>query len=401
VHGVITTEQAREVTRQWLADASRGSDPARAKRTARDLPTMAEFAERYLAKHARIHKKASSLANNERLLAKRILPVLGRRKLNDVSREDVARLHEELRSTPYQANRLLALLSKMFNLAEEWELRPEGSNPCRRIRKFGERKRQRFLGPNELARLGVVIEDEERHRTHAPGVFAAIKLLLFHRLSAERDPDPAVGGGRPPAFLLAAGGLEDWPEGGVPELGRARSAGGYRTGAGQPHVIRGAKAGSHLVNREKPWSRLREKAGLADVRLHDLRHSLASAGATNGLSLPLLGALLGHTTPATTNMPTWAPSPSARGMSSWASTCQLRYAANPSLLLTTTAWGLGLVWGHSKWTLQTAARLHNDKDQRAVRPARRRPGSSREVNFVRGFRQQARLSFAHLRHASK
>ena len=134
VHGIITAEQARDDARQWLAQAARGGDPADVKREAREAPTVAEFAEFYLAKHARIHKKPSSLANDERLLAKRILPALGRRKLNEVSREDVARLHEELRSTPYEANRLLALLSKMFNLAEEWGIRPEGSNPCRRIR---------------------------------------------------------------------------------------------------------------------------------------------------------------------------------------------------------------------------------------------------------------------------
>ena len=112
-------------------------------------------------------------------MAKRILPALGRRKLNDVSRADVAGLYEELHATPYEANRLLALLSKMFNLAEDWGLRPDGSNPCRRVRKFGERKRQRFLGRDELARLGAVIADEKQHHTHAPSVFAAIKLLLF------------------------------------------------------------------------------------------------------------------------------------------------------------------------------------------------------------------------------
>lgn len=301
VHDIITAEQARDDARQWLAQAARGGDPAHTKREARETPTVAEFAERYLAKHARIHKKASSLANDERLLAKRILPALGRRKLNEVSREDVARLHEELRSTPYEANRLLALLSKMFNLAEEWGVRPEGSNPCRRVRKFGERKRQRFLGSDELARLGTVLADEERHRTHSPSVFAAIKLLLFTgcRLSEilmlrwdEVDLDHSClrlrdsKTGEKVVFLNSA----------------AREVlSALKPEQGNPYVIRGAKAGTHLINLEKPWRRLREKAGLADVRLHDLRHSFASAGAVNGLSLPLLGALLGHTQPATTN----------------------------------------------------------------------------------------------------
>jgi integrase len=302
VHGVdMTAEQARDIARQWLSEARRGGDPANTKREARETPTLAEFAERYLGKHARIHKKASSLANDERLLQKRILPALGRRKLSEVSREDVAGLHEELRSTPYEANRLLALLSKMFNLAEEWGFRPEGSNPCRRIRKFVERKRQRFLGPDELARLGAVIVEEERHRTHAPSVFAAIRLLLFTgcRLSeiltlrwAEVDLDHSClrladsKTGEKVVFLNSAARQV------LSSLKREQD---------NPYVIPGARSGSHLVNLEKPWRRLREKAGLADVRLHDLRHSFASAGAVNGLSLPLLGALLGHTQPSTTN----------------------------------------------------------------------------------------------------
>ena len=301
VHGIITAEQARDDARQWLAQAARGGDPADVKREAREAPTVAEFAERYLAKHARIHKKPSSLANDERLLTKRVLPALGRRKLNEVSREDVAGLHEELRSTPYEANRLLALLSKMFNLAEEWGLRPEGSNPCRRVRKFREHKRQRFLGPEEIARLGAVLAEEEQHRTHAPCVFAAIKLLLFTgcRLSeiltlrwAEVDLEHSC-------FRLADSKTGQK----VVYLNSAALdvLSNLRPQPGNPYVLPGAKVGSHLVNLEKPWLRLRDKAGLPDVRLHDLRHSFASAGAANGLSLPMLGALLGHTQPATTN----------------------------------------------------------------------------------------------------
>jgi integrase len=302
VHGVnITAEQARDVALQWLNEVRRGQDPANTQREAREMPTLAEFAERYLAKHARIHKKASSLANDERLLAKRILPALGRRKLNEVSREDVARLHEELQSTPYEANRLLALLSKMFNLAEDWGLRPESSNPCRRIRKFRERKRQRFLSFDELTRLGEVLAEEERNRTHSPSVFAAIKLLLFTgcRLSeiltlrwSEVDLKDSL-------FRLAdskTGEKVVYLNSSAREVLSV-----LKPGHGNPYVIRGAKAGTHLVNLEKPWQRIRERARLGDVRLHDLRHTFASAGAVNGLSLPMLGALLGHTQPATTN----------------------------------------------------------------------------------------------------
>lgn len=301
VHGVVTAEQARDVARQWLADASRGSDPANARRVVREMPTMAEFADRYLTEHARPHKKASSRANDERLLSKRILPALGRRKLNEISREDVVRLHLELQNTPYEANRLLALLSTMFYLAEDWRVVPRGFNPCKGVRRLHEPKRQRFLGSDELARLGVVIAEEERDRTHAPSVFGAIKLLLFTgcRLgeiltlrwvdvdlerSCLRLVDSKTG---PKVVFLNSAARQ------------VLSA--IQAEKGNPYVIPGRRAGSHLVNLEKPWSRIRAKAGLSDVRLHDLRHSFASAGAVNGLSLPVIGALLHQTQPTTTN----------------------------------------------------------------------------------------------------
>jgi integrase len=305
VHGIITAEQARDHARQWLAEAAGGSDPANRKREAREMPTMAELAELYLARHARPpKKKPSSIANDRRLLAKRIVPPLGRRKVNEVTREDVVRLQENLQETPYEANRVLALLSKMFTLAEDWGFRSRPSNPCKGIDRFPEKRRQRFLGAADLARLGVVIAEEESKRTHSPSVFAAVKLLLFTgcRLSeiltlrwTEVDLERSC--------LRLADSKESKTGEKVVFLNSAalEVLSALKPEHGNAYVISGAKAGRHLVNLEKPWRRLRDKAGLNGVRLHDLRHSFASAGAENGLSLPLIGALLGHRQPTTTN----------------------------------------------------------------------------------------------------
>ncbi len=108
--------------------------------------TLNEFSERYLAEHARPKKKPSSATEDARLLRNHILPALGRRKLAKVTRTEVARIHHSMRGTPYAANRVLALLSKMFNLAERWGLRPDGSNPCRHVERFKERHRERRVG---------------------------------------------------------------------------------------------------------------------------------------------------------------------------------------------------------------------------------------------------------------
>jgi integrase len=301
VHGILTAEQARDEARHLLAQAALGEDPARSKRKAKGAPTVAALAERYLAEHARLHKTPSSLANDERLLKKRIIPALGHRKVFDIAREDVAKLHESLCDKRCEANRLRALLSTMFNLAEEWDLRPPRTNPCRHVKKYVEKKRKRFLRMDELARLGTAIEEADRTAAHSTSVIGAIKLLLFTgcRLSeiltlqwSEVDLESGCldlstsKTGQKVVHLNAAARavLEQLPR---------RDDNRY--------VLPGLRLGAHLVNLEKPWRQIRARAGLEDVRLHDLRHTFASIGAMNGLSLPMLAAILGHSQPSTTN----------------------------------------------------------------------------------------------------
>src|SRR5512132_2455942 len=104
---------------------------------------------------------------------------LGNRKVADVTRADIGKLHHSLRETPHQANRVLALVSKMMNLAEKWGLRPDGSNPCRHVEKYKEAKRERFLSAEELTRLGDVLAEAERTTMESPSVIAAVRLLVL------------------------------------------------------------------------------------------------------------------------------------------------------------------------------------------------------------------------------
>jgi integrase len=185
----------------------------------------------------------------------------------------------------------------MFNLAEQWSLRPDGSNPCRHVEKFTERKRERMLSPAELARLGDALAAYDG----SPYPVAAIKLLIFTgaRLGEVRElqwdwidlergeaslPDSKSGAKilhlPPPALAV------------LTELPRLD---------GNPHVIAGAKPGAALVNLEKPWLTIRAAAGLDNVRLHDLRHAFASVAASSGMGLPIIGKMLGHTQAATTH----------------------------------------------------------------------------------------------------
>ncbi len=299
-HDPLTCEKARDIARQWLVTARAGSDVSAARKAEREAPTVAELAERYLAEHAEPKKKPRSVASDRTLLRLHILPALGSMKVAAVSRADVTKLHHAMRRTPGAANRTMALLSKMFNLAEKWGLRPDGSNPCRHVEKNPERKIERYLTAGEFARLGDALAKAERTRTEMPSVIAAIRLLAFTgcRLSEiltlrwdwidwERGclnlPDSKTGR---KTLYLGAPALE--------VLNRIEQE------PGNPHVITGRNPGAHLVNLRKPWHRIRAKAGLDGLRIHDLRHSFASFGAAAGLSLPMIGKMLGHTQAQTT-----------------------------------------------------------------------------------------------------
>jgi integrase len=170
-----TPETARSEAKRLLGMIESGADPAADKSARQAAPTVADLAERFLVEHAEAKRKARTAGEYRRLLDKIILPALAKRKVTDVTRAEIAKLHHANRASPYQANRLLAVLSKMFNLAERWGLRPDGSNPCRLIEKFAERKRERMLSPVELARLGEALGSFDS----SPYAVAAVKLLVF------------------------------------------------------------------------------------------------------------------------------------------------------------------------------------------------------------------------------
>lgn len=299
-YGVLTPDEARQRARQVLAEVGGGSDPAERRDAARYAPTVRDLAKRYLSEHAEAKKKPKGVDSDRRLLERFILPSFGTLKAEAVTRADVGRLHHSLRETPYQANRALALLSKMFNLAERWGLRPDGSNPCRHVERFKEHKRERFLSTAELACLGKVLAEAERYEVEPPGAIAAIRLLLF---TGCRLSEILTLRWQEVDFERACLRLADSKTGAkvvhlnAPAL---EVLAGLQREEGNPYVIVGEKPGAHLNDLEAPWRRIREGAGLPDVRLHDLRHSFASVGAGARLGLVIIGKLLGHTQAQTT-----------------------------------------------------------------------------------------------------
>jgi integrase len=295
-----TPETARREALLLLGLRAAGKDPATERDDHKGGLTIAELANRFLTEHVAHTCKPATADEYQRVISLYICPSLGGHRVIDLTRSDVIQLHQQLRDRPYQANRCLAVLSKMSNLAEAWGLRPDGSNPCRHVKKYREDKRERYLTNEELQRLGVALAQAERTKTENPFVLAAIGLLILtggrlneiltlrweHVYLANgmlRLPDSKTG---PKDIFLNEAAISLLRE--IPRI------------AGNPHVIVGKKAGAPLINLHKRWRHIRAAADLHGVRIHDLRHSFASIAAGAGMSLPMIGKLLGHSQPATT-----------------------------------------------------------------------------------------------------
>jgi integrase len=299
-HGNVTPTFARNEAKRLLGEIAAGRDPAEDRDKTRADKSLAVVLGQFMMEHVQSKRKASTACEYQRIAKLYIVPRLGRRPIGEIKRQDVAKLHHELASKPYQSNRTLALLSKFFNWAEKHGLRPDGSNPCRHVEKYRENRRERFLSEAELARLGDALRAAEREKSATPWAIAAIRLLTltgarlseiltlqWEHVSEEHGclmlPDSKTGRKAvrlsPPALALLHS---------IPRL------------EGNPYVICGEKPGRHSVNLEKPWRRIRKAARLDDVRLHDLRHSFASVAASGGQSLVVIGKMLGHSQPATT-----------------------------------------------------------------------------------------------------
>jgi integrase len=225
-------------------------------------------------------------------------------RVSDVTRKDIAAFHHSLRTVPYEANRCLEVVSKMFNLAELWGFRPDGSNPRRHLTKFQETQRERYLTKEESQRLGAVLTEIKSNAKKNPVAAYCIETLLYTgcRLGeiqklkweyVDRDnlclrlPDSKTG-----ARIVYVGQN-------VIDILKEVETHPHRP-LNNPYVFWGAVEGTYIKDPQKPWRDYRKKAGLGDMRIHDLRHSFASYAVSQGMSLAMIGKLLGHTQVQTT-----------------------------------------------------------------------------------------------------
>ena len=317
VHGALTTEQARQIARQWIAEVTLGTDVSASRKSERKAATIADLCNLYLRNYAELHKKPRSIATDRANIENHVLPLIGKMRLKDVRRADIERVLSAIREGQTArvlsarprgrrvirggegiANRVVALVSKMFSCAEGWDLVEQ--NPARGIRKFRENRKDRFLDIGEVGRLIEVLDTGNRAKTESPFAVAAIRFLLLTGMrSGEalnlkwkevdfgthslRIADTKTGARVIPLSSHALAIIQSLPRGSDDEL-----------------VFQSSRPGRPLAL-AKPWYRIRAAANIdCDVNIHALRHTYASWSVMSGQSLAQVGATLGHKLAQTT-----------------------------------------------------------------------------------------------------
>lgn len=297
-----TLETARTEALRRMVAITEGVDPGKSAANSEGV-TLREGLERFINEHGPKLKEKSRYGY--RLLCENsIVPRLGTLELDDADEltREISKFHRDLAATPRKANYVLMVLSSFFNWAEENGLRAKGTiNPTIAVKRYRENKRDRFLSSKEMQRLGEVLAKVEADGSENQFALAAVRLLVLtgarlgeiltlkwayvdKERARLRLPDSKTGA---KIIRLNAAALAELEA--VPRV------------AGNEYVIVGDCKGKHFRGMQKVWQRLRKAAEIEDVRLHDLRHSFASVGVEKGMSLPVIGKLLGHSQVKTTS----------------------------------------------------------------------------------------------------
>ncbi len=295
-HGLVSAEEARRKAAKAIASIKAGEEPGRnGSVPARGAgPTLAEAAERYMREHVTVRCKPVTASGYRHALDRVLVPAFGSLPLGGIGRDQVAALHYRLHKTPAMANRVVETLSRLFHMAEAWGEAPEGGNPCRFVKKYPERSSERFLSEREFRRLGRVLGEMEAEGKVSGSAAAAFRLLMLtgcrrNEILTLRWEDVDLDAGElrlrdaktgarsvalSPAARTVLAALTRLPD--------------------NPWVIAGPRPGMRLSGLNGRWEAIRDRAGLEDVRIHDLRHSFASRALALGESLTMIGKLLGH-----------------------------------------------------------------------------------------------------------
>jgi integrase len=294
-----TTVAARAKAKDYRKQVDDGGDPRGDFEELREAPTMDDLCNRFIREHLP-KRRASTVKTYLGTLDLHVRPFFGKHtKVADVRFADINRLHLKITAlgSTYVANRAVAMLSKMFSLSILWQMRTD--NPAKGIERNAETKRKRYLSGEELARLTAALaKHPNRQFANIVGLLmltgarkGEVLSMRFDNLDLDRGiwskpgattkqaTDHVVPLSKKVVVLLKA----------------------IRRDTNCEYIFPSDASSGHVADIQKPWVKLCSGAGIAGVRIHDLRHSFASQLVSSGASLPLIGALLGHSNPTTTS----------------------------------------------------------------------------------------------------
>jgi len=297
IHGQITPEEARNLAKIQLGKVTHGEDLASEKKKLRHAPTMADLAAQYLTMHAESEKRPKSVKEDKSMLKNHILKEFGNRKVDSITFADIQRLHVSLSNKRIRANRIIALLHTMFEFAIQWKWRPD--NPASGIKKYQENKRTRWLQEDEMKRLINVLDAYPNQTTSN-----IIRLLLltgarkhevFTATWEQFDLEKGVWTKR--AHTTKQKKMDHSP---LSPAALAILQEIEKTKSDSPFLFPGKIKGKPIQDIKKAWDTIKKRTELKDFTIHDLRHTYASHLVSSGLSLSIVGKLLGHTQASTT-----------------------------------------------------------------------------------------------------
>ena len=291
-----STTAAREVAKKHRRAVDDGCDPMAERQSERDAPDVPELARLYLDTHAKSKRPAPALTDRY-TIEREILPAMKHLKVAEVKYSHVAKLHRKITErAPYRANRVLALLSTMFNLAikEGWC----ADNPTKGVKRNDETPRERYLSGDEFIRL---LDALAAHSDQSAA--NAVRLLML--TGARRGEVLSMTWDQidfeKATWTKPSSHTKQKAKHHVPLSAPAlQLLAKMKDSSNSNYVFPGRDGTGHRVDLKRPWPEICKVADIEGLRLHDLRHSFASVAVAGGASLPIIGKLLGHTQTATT-----------------------------------------------------------------------------------------------------
>ncbi|MBG6477981.1 tyrosine-type recombinase/integrase [Pseudomonas aeruginosa] len=297
--GELTVEQARSLAQEWLAQVRRGGDPAADKAEARQAPTVEELCKKFMEDYSKKRNKPSTRVGYQGVIDRCIIPLLGRKKVHDVKRPDVAGLMEKLSYKQTEANKAFSILRKMFNMAEVWGYRPDGTNPCRHVPMFPAGKSTHLISDDDMGKLFRQLDKIEVEGLENYVIPLAIRLQF--EFAARRSEIVTLEW----EWVDLENRRVVWPDSKTGGMSKPMSEEAYRLLStaprqeGNPYVLPSPRhPAQHLTTGEYygGWCRVLKAAGATHVGTHGIRHRSATDIANSGIPVKVGMALPAHKT---------------------------------------------------------------------------------------------------------